>query len=251
MPWFKVDDNLAFHAKVVAAGNAAMGMWVRAGSWSAQQLTDGFVPDHMVPALGDKRQAQRLVAVGLWTQESDGYRFHEWMDRQPSREQVEAERAAARERMAARRKNKRGSSPEVRPNSDGTSEGVREPRPDPTRPDQVPTELPVGGTPSRKRPGRRLPDDFKPSDAHRELAKNEGVDLDREFARFVDYWQGEGKPKADWDATLRNWIRRAADDGRGRPGAVVDRRVPNEPVEAPPDGLEDHELAAWYARRRA
>jgi hypothetical protein len=32
---------------------------------------------------------------------------------------------------------------------------------------------------------------------------------------------------------------------------ATDHRVPNEPLEAPPDGLEDHELAAWYARRRA
>jgi len=43
MPWFKVDDTLAFHAKVVAAGNAAMGLWVRAGAHSMQQLTDGFI----------------------------------------------------------------------------------------------------------------------------------------------------------------------------------------------------------------
>lgn len=31
MPWFKVDDTLALHGKVVAAGNPAMGLWVRAG----------------------------------------------------------------------------------------------------------------------------------------------------------------------------------------------------------------------------
>ena len=57
MPWFKVDDNLAFHHKVVAAGNAAMGLWVRAGAMCAQQLTDGFVPDHMVNTLGSKALA--------------------------------------------------------------------------------------------------------------------------------------------------------------------------------------------------
>lgn len=121
----------------------------------------------------------------------------------------------------------------------------------------TPTPTPNSTSPSasrdaaRKRPARRLPDDFEPTEAHRELASSEGVDLDREFARFVDYWRGEGKAKVDWNATLRNWIRRAADDNRSRPAPPADRRVPNAPTEAPPDGLEDHELAAWYAKRRA
>ena len=52
MPWFRVDDNLGFHHKVIAAGNPAMGLWVRAGSVCASQLTDGFVPDHMIASLG-------------------------------------------------------------------------------------------------------------------------------------------------------------------------------------------------------
>ena len=29
-----------------------MGLWVRAGSVCASQLTDGFVPDHMIASLG-------------------------------------------------------------------------------------------------------------------------------------------------------------------------------------------------------
>jgi hypothetical protein len=101
MPWFLVDDGFAFHRKVVAAGNAALGLWVRAGSWCARELTDGFVPDHMLTALGTRPQAKRLVAVGLWERVDGGYRFWQWNDpgRQPTRNQVEQKRAAARERM--------------------------------------------------------------------------------------------------------------------------------------------------------
>lgn len=33
---------------------------------------------------------------------------------------------------------------------------------------------------------------------------------------FVDYWVGEGKPKADWVATWRNWMRREAANAGGR-----------------------------------
>ncbi|MFC5184392.1 hypothetical protein [Actinomadura harenae] len=120
MTWFKVDDTLAFHRKVVAAGNAAMGLWVRAGSWSAQQLTDGFVPKHMVASLGTRGQAEKLVAVGLWEHAEGGYVFHGWNERQPTRQQVEQEREAARERMRRRRTG----SDDVRANTDRTNEGT-------------------------------------------------------------------------------------------------------------------------------
>lgn len=88
MPWFRVDDNLAFHSKVIAAGNAAMGLWVRAGAWSMQQLTDGRIPTHVARSMGTKTEANRLVAAGLWNETSDGYEFHEWAGRQPSAEDV-------------------------------------------------------------------------------------------------------------------------------------------------------------------
>jgi hypothetical protein len=105
MPWFKVDDNLAFHAKSVAAGNPAMGLWVRAGSWCSQQLTDGFVPDHIALSLGTKAQAARLVDVVLWHRVAGGFRFHEWDEegRQPSRAEVEKRRKDDRDRKAAAR----------------------------------------------------------------------------------------------------------------------------------------------------
>lgn len=34
------------------------------------------------------------------------------------------------------------------------------------------------------------------------------VNIDKELATFVDYWLGNGKPMANWDAVFRNWIRR-------------------------------------------
>jgi len=105
MPWFKVDDNLAYHAKTVAAGNAAMGLWVRAGSWSAQQLTDGFVPDHMIATLGNVAQARKLCDVRLWIREEGGYRFHQWAHegRQPTRQETERRREEDRVRKAEAR----------------------------------------------------------------------------------------------------------------------------------------------------
>lgn len=108
MVWFKVDDQLAVHLKAVAAGNAAMGLWVRAGSWCAAQLTDGFVPASMVPALGGSDvDASDLADAGLWHADKGGWRFHDWEQYQPTREQVLAERSAAVERMRTVRANRK------------------------------------------------------------------------------------------------------------------------------------------------
>ena len=107
MPWFKVDDTLAFHGKTVAAGNAAMGLWVRAGAWSMQTLSDGFVPTHMARSLGTRGEAKRLVDAGLWVEKDDGYLFHEWTQRQPSRAKVQADREDNAERLRKWREKKK------------------------------------------------------------------------------------------------------------------------------------------------
>lgn len=82
--WFKVDDGLAFHHKVVRAGNAAMGLWVRAGAWCAAEEQDGLVSDEIVASLGGTSLAAKLTKVGLWYREPGGYRFHDWHVFQPS-----------------------------------------------------------------------------------------------------------------------------------------------------------------------
>src|SRR5690242_572224 len=87
-----------------------MGLWVRAGSWSAQQLTDGFIPTGIVLALGGSEEdAETLVKARLWTVEPGGWRFHEWNadGRQPTRDAVEERRSKTAERVARWREEKR------------------------------------------------------------------------------------------------------------------------------------------------
>ena len=84
MAWGKVDDNLAFHPKVAMAGNEAMGLWVRAMSYSCQQLTDGFIPAVIVQSMQGDKAAAKLVEVGLWIKVENGYQFKDWNEYQPS-----------------------------------------------------------------------------------------------------------------------------------------------------------------------
>lgn len=149
MTWFKVDDGLYSHPKWLATSTAGRALWVTAGSWCASQLTDGFVPRHVLPLVGGRpRDAAELVTVGLWLVEGDGWRFHGWLEFQPSREKVEGDRAAARDRMAAARAAKRSPerSEDVRPNTNRSSGDVAVTRPDPTRPTTPPNPPPSGGS---------------------------------------------------------------------------------------------------------
>src|SRR4051812_8941676 len=66
MVWFNVDDGLAFHRKTLRAGNAAMGLWVRAGAECAGQLTDGFVSVLLARQLGKSAEIRALVDAELW-----------------------------------------------------------------------------------------------------------------------------------------------------------------------------------------
>lgn len=89
MVWFKVDDGFAFHPKALAAGNAALGLWVRAGSWCGHNLTDGFLPESMLAALnGRQRDAQKLIEVGLWEKVSTPNSGHRSATDQPNFDQT-------------------------------------------------------------------------------------------------------------------------------------------------------------------
>lgn len=93
-----------------------MGLWVLAGAWSADNLTDGHVPAFMVGELGcTRRNARHLVDAGLWIEVDGDYQFHAWNEpgRQPTRAEVEEAREAERKRKADYRQRMREAPPDV------------------------------------------------------------------------------------------------------------------------------------------
>ena len=104
MAWFKVDDKLHSHPKVLGVPLRSMGLWVLAGAWSADQLTDGFIPRAVLPALQAKpSDARDLVTSGLWLEVDGGWQFHDWLEFQFSRASTLARRAKDAERKAEAR----------------------------------------------------------------------------------------------------------------------------------------------------
>lgn len=253
MPWFKVDDGFHGHPKVVTLSTSAVGLWLLAGTWSAQYLTDGKVPSGTVARLGGSVEAaDELVAAGLWESAPGGYLFHEWAEYQPTKAVVEAERSAARERMAAVRARKKGvltnaqaddggSSEVVRPNADERSEGVRantsepegersgersgELRLTPTQPSPTHPEPSKEGSGVPRKRGSRIPDEFFVTADMRAWAAERTplVDVDSSTERFVNHWRskaGRDATKLDWLATWRNWLIRDQDERVNRGGRL-------------------------------
>lgn len=245
MSWFKIDDGFWAHPKILKLNADAIALWVRAGSWSSAQLTDGHVPDHVMPMfLATPDAVTALLTAGLWHTPghscpecadiafADGYLFHDWYVYQRSREEVLADRAAnaerqkrARNRAREKRNAERNDSTDAVSNgvSNGVTHGVshadRNGPPDPTRPDPTITtsnEVVIENTPAPRARATRLSEPFIVTAAMREWAAKEapGLDVDRATASFVDYWRGRaGKDaaKLDWIATWRNSIRGSFD----------------------------------------
>jgi hypothetical protein len=90
---------------------------------------------------------------------------------------------------------------------------------------------PINTNPSRVRL-TRLPENWEPSAALYGWAVQAFPNLDvaNETARFRDYWLGNGKTHANWDATFRNWCRRAITYQRTAPTSFnrADRTADND-----------------------
>ena len=236
MTWFKVDDGIHSHPKFLDVSLAAVGLWTMCGAWCSGYLTDGRITRRQVLRLGgDDTLAAELVDAGLWRELEDGYVFHGWDEYQPTREDVEASRAAARERMRKRRNPDTGKfaprSEDVRANTERTDTeraenfgvGSSTPtRPDPTRPDPTPT-----ARSARKAPAKRLPEDWAPTDAHRKKAAELGVDLELEADRFRLHAEANDRRAVRWDAAFSMWLSKATPPlpGMGARGNANDRRV--------------------------
>ena len=138
MPWFRVDDGFYSSRKVTQIPRAerwgAIGLWTIAGTWSAKELTDGFIPDYQLEELGGRESdADNLVRTGLWLRVEGGFEFSNWGEYQPTK----AETEAAREKEAERKRKWRESRQESRGTDTGQDAGHQQAsgHPDPTRPD--------------------------------------------------------------------------------------------------------------------
>ncbi|WP_431784368.1 hypothetical protein [Streptomyces chumphonensis] len=130
MPFFVVDDGADSHPKMVRAKNAAVGLWMRVGSYVARHLTDGHVPGEVATMYGTPPQIRKLVAVALWHEHGHtcprcpqprpgDYYMHDYRESgNPSRAEVLARRAKA---AAKKQRQRAGGNPDPQLPEEGSS----------------------------------------------------------------------------------------------------------------------------------
>ena len=126
MPYGRLYDDLHKHKKTrrsLTGGDrprdaSTMGLWVLANSWCIENYeSDGWIPAWELESWDSDAAALavRLVDADYWTPETvdgeAGFRFTDWLDRQKSAEQINAEREAARDRMKRVRANGKRKTP--------------------------------------------------------------------------------------------------------------------------------------------
>lgn len=88
--WVKLDDNLPLNPKVRRVSVAARWSYVASICYAGNSRTDGYVPCGALSLVdGTQRIADELVSAGLWETAPDGWRIHDYLKHNRSKEKVE------------------------------------------------------------------------------------------------------------------------------------------------------------------
>jgi hypothetical protein len=134
MTWVKLDDAILDNPKIARAGVYGFAMHVAAITWCGRNLTDGHIPYSRVTALlalqyvnidcsnplalpgggsglsGEEGLdpyvvAAHLVSIGLWHETPDGYEIHDYLEYNPPKAKVLADRERSAQRVKKHRSN--------------------------------------------------------------------------------------------------------------------------------------------------
>lgn len=115
MTWVQIDDQFPEHRKIAGLSDAAFRLHFSGIAYCSRQLTDGLIETDAVPTLVRKYKPAalaELVERGLWKpigmpgQKPAVYEIHDYLQWNPSREQVMARRQKASERAKKWRETK-------------------------------------------------------------------------------------------------------------------------------------------------
>jgi hypothetical protein len=234
MAWIKIDDMFARHPKTVMAGPLGMAMHIAGLCYCSQYLTDGFIPNGVTNTLldwqgiafvsvpmpgekplfgsGDDVEAYMIVAAlldaGLWEDAEGGYQIHDYLDYNPSREQVLAQRAANAKRQQRHKE---------RVNNDegnGVSNGVSNTTP---VPDPLPVSSSLHSEEKRERTRGRVADKPPTHDAVQVIDSVSEITDDKPYGMVAMLCEENGKEVGtmppDWASRQRGIAKRLIEQG--------------------------------------
>ena len=89
--YIRVMTDIWGHPKTAMAGNAAMGVWLRAAAW-VREYGDGnaVIPTSVLASFSTPKNVENLVFSGFFVAEKNGFRLHDFWDYQASASAVSA-----------------------------------------------------------------------------------------------------------------------------------------------------------------
>lgn len=104
MTWVRFDDQYPIHDKVEDISDGAYRLNTNAIFWCSRNTTDGLVRERKLTSIlprarNHTRLVAELVDAGLWEPTEGGWIVHDYLEYQPSKKKVVAEREAAAERQ--------------------------------------------------------------------------------------------------------------------------------------------------------
>lgn len=252
MAWFKIDDGMHRSRKVLAIPRrhrlGAVGLFTMAGSWCADEETDGVFPDFMISEWGGTQAlVDALLKVGLWTnvprssdersanerrvldEQATGVRFTKWAEYQPTRAELLDKRAKSAEKLRNWRARNHGSNPVTdpvtNPVTDPVTNPVSNPAPIPSHP--IPSQNSTSSVGAASRRATRLPASWTPTDEHQQRAREASIDIGREVIKFRTHAEDKGRTSKSWNAAFTQWLIKAAEYAQ-RDGSRPQRRVASD-----------------------
>lgn len=228
--------NFPNHPKIAILSDAAFRCLVEATLWSREQERDGWLARRYAVARWGLEALQELcqndaekpsLVEGL--DGFDGWYIHDYDEHQETKADVEARRE--RNRINGQKgglaKASRGAKP---PASDSLSENVAEKEEETEEHNSTPNGVEAPRK-RRAKPRTRIPDGYMPQRKTVDKLRADHTHTTDPMLKslhedFCLYWQGQGKPMADWDATWLRWMRKEV--AKVKPvtnGSAVDSKV--------------------------
>jgi hypothetical protein len=113
MPWVRLDDRFSSHRKVALLSDRAFRLYVSALCWASENLTEGRILDRELSLDGPGPRSAKTVGAGTGrtrgcgTASRAGGDIHDYLEYNPDRARVQADREANAARQQAFRERKR------------------------------------------------------------------------------------------------------------------------------------------------
>lgn len=174
--------------------------------------TDDCDPAELVQEMVDLSMVIRTPDNGLWVRKLREHqriddRYFTWCDRcEPDEIPEKAREKHAGATQGARRVPTGARSEPTLKEGEGRKEGEGESEGSATSPGDDAATPPAKKKADAKKRAHRLPDDWRPTDAHLERCNESGLDPAHELAKFQAHAEANDRRQASWNAAFTQWL---------------------------------------------